>query len=143
MLLVKSRLFFSINPLKWLVTEPQSSGSKLTDCTSSICRRNSQEKWKSGRNLKVTYLIRDFSSFGTLSICFAGYVSEYLCLVPHDRKFVSATTGDIILQSARWIHGFSLTKVNISSNGTVLLAEFFSGYLYSLSSPADSNTVSG
>jgi len=39
-----------------------------------------------------------------------GYVVEYLSLVPQDRKFVSATTGDIIFQSVRWIPDFSLVK---------------------------------
>lgn len=35
---------------------------------------------------------------------------EYLCIVSQDRKFVSLTTGDIIVSSARWIPEFSLTK---------------------------------
>ena len=41
---------------------------------------------------------------------FAGFVSEYLCLVPQDRKFVSGATGDIICQSSRWIPDFSLVR---------------------------------
>ena len=45
-----------------------------------------------------------------------GYVVEYRSLVPQDRKFVSATTGDIIFQSVRWIPDFSLVKVFFSGS---------------------------
>lgn len=40
-----------------------------------------------------------------------GLVAEYLSLVPHDRKFVSPTTGDLITNSIKWRHEtFSLAK---------------------------------
>jgi len=39
-----------------------------------------------------------------------GLVAEYLTLVPQDRKFVSASTGDLIANSAKWKPDFSLVK---------------------------------
>ena len=45
------------------------------------------------------------------SVFSPGFVVEYLSLVPQDRKFVSATTGDIIFQSVWWMPDFSLVKV--------------------------------
>jgi len=39
-----------------------------------------------------------------------GLVAEYLSLVPQERKFVSATTGDLIANSAKWKPDFSLAK---------------------------------
>ena len=40
----------------------------------------------------------------------AGLVAEYLSLVPHDRKFVSISTGDLITNSIKWRPEFSLAK---------------------------------
>jgi len=39
-----------------------------------------------------------------------GLVAEYLSLVPHERKFVSGTTGDLVANSAKWKPDFSLVK---------------------------------
>eukprot|EP00092_Neocalanus_flemingeri_P024518 GFUD01026590.1.p1 GENE.GFUD01026590.1~~GFUD01026590.1.p1 ORF type:complete len:682 (+),score=221.10 GFUD01026590.1:171-2216(+) len=39
-----------------------------------------------------------------------GLVAEYLSLVPQERKFVSASTGDLIVNSAKWKPDFSLVK---------------------------------
>jgi len=39
-----------------------------------------------------------------------GLVAEYLSLVPQERKFVSASTGDLIANSAKWKPDFSLVK---------------------------------
>ena len=39
-----------------------------------------------------------------------GLVAEYLSLVPHDRKFVSISTGDLITTSIKWRPEFSLAK---------------------------------
>ena len=39
-----------------------------------------------------------------------GLVAEYLSLVPHDRKFVSISTGDLITNSIKWRPEFSLAK---------------------------------
>ena len=37
-------------------------------------------------------------------------MAEYLSLVPHDRKFVSISTGDLITTSIKWCPEFSLAK---------------------------------
>ena len=39
-----------------------------------------------------------------------GLVAEYLSIAPQHRKFVSATTGDIISNSAKWKPDFSFYK---------------------------------
>ena len=36
-----------------------------------------------------------------------GFIHQYMCLVPQDRKFCNAMTGEIILQSCRWVPDFS------------------------------------
>ncbi len=38
---------------------------------------------------------------------FTGFIHQYMCLVPQDRKFCNAFTGEIIIQSCRWIQDFS------------------------------------
>ena len=37
----------------------------------------------------------------------AGFIHQYMCLVPQDRKFCNAFTSEIIIQSCRWIQDFS------------------------------------
>lgn len=37
-------------------------------------------------------------------------MADYLSIVPQQRKFVSAATGDIISNSAKWKPDFSLVK---------------------------------
>ena len=39
-----------------------------------------------------------------------GYVHQYLCVVPHERKFVNPLTGDVIAESARWMPDFSAVR---------------------------------
>ena len=56
-----------------------------------------------GNNFKV------YKSLVISSLCL-GLVAEYLTLVPQDRKFVSASTGDLIANSAKWKPDFSLVK---------------------------------
>ena len=41
---------------------------------------------------------------------FTGFVHQYLCLVPQDRKFCSRLISEIIWQSARWTPNFSAVK---------------------------------
>jgi hypothetical protein len=39
-----------------------------------------------------------------------GYIHEYLCLVPQERKFCNRLTSDVIVESARWTDRFSAVK---------------------------------
>ena len=41
---------------------------------------------------------------------FSGYVHQYLCLVPQERKFCNALTSVILFESAGWIADFSALK---------------------------------
>ncbi|KDR22028.1 Protein tamozhennic [Zootermopsis nevadensis] len=42
-----------------------------------------------------------------LHLCFSGYIKEYLCLVPHDRKFSFRETADVLHRSATQKEDFS------------------------------------
>lgn len=42
--------------------------------------------------------------------CFSGYIHQYLCLVPQERKFCNPLTSVILFESARWISDFSALK---------------------------------
>ena len=48
--------------------------------------------------------------FNAIMFSMTGLVAEYLSLVPHDRKFVSISTGDLITNSIKWRPEFSLAK---------------------------------
>ena len=48
--------------------------------------------------------------FNVIKSSLTGLVAEYLSLVPHDRKFVSISTGDLITNSIKWRQDFSLAK---------------------------------
>ena len=39
-----------------------------------------------------------------------GYIHQYLCLVPQDRKFCNALTSDILFESCRFVTDFSGVK---------------------------------
>eukprot|EP00095_Tigriopus_kingsejongensis_P011905 maker-scaffold111_size354240-snap-gene-2.28 protein:Tk11905 transcript:maker-scaffold111_size354240-snap-gene-2.28-mRNA-1 annotation:"protein tamozhennic" len=39
-----------------------------------------------------------------------GYLHQYLCLVPHERKFCNPLTAQILSESVRWLAGFSAVK---------------------------------
>ncbi|TRY62030.1 hypothetical protein TCAL_09093 [Tigriopus californicus] len=39
-----------------------------------------------------------------------GYIHQYLCLVPHERKFCNPLTAQVIYESARWVPDFSALK---------------------------------
>merc|ERR1719412_698221 len=39
-----------------------------------------------------------------------GYVHQYLCVGPQERKFCNPLTGDVIAESARWMPDFSAVK---------------------------------
>lgn len=41
---------------------------------------------------------------------FSGFVHQYLCLVPQERKFCNALTSVILFESARWVTDFSALK---------------------------------
>ena len=41
---------------------------------------------------------------------FAGYVHQYLCLVPQERKFCNAISSLVLFESAGWIADFSALK---------------------------------
>ena len=41
---------------------------------------------------------------------FVGLVGDYLSIVPQQRKFLFSSTGDIILDSAKWKIDFNLMK---------------------------------
>ena len=44
------------------------------------------------------------------SIDITGFVHQYLCLVPQDRKFCGRLVSEVIWQSARWTPNFSAVK---------------------------------
>ena len=56
------------------------------------------------------FLLYVGSIFGVIMSSVIGLVAEYLSLVPHDRKFVSISTGDLITNSIKWRPEFSLAK---------------------------------
>jgi len=60
--------------------------------------------------IKIDGLHTNFLHFGIKSDNLEGLVVEYLSLVPQDRRFNSATTGDIIANSAKYKPDFSLIK---------------------------------
>ena len=39
-----------------------------------------------------------------------GYVHQYLCVVPQERKFCNPLAGDVIAESARWMPDFSAVR---------------------------------
>ena len=53
--------------------------------------------------IKIKAIAKDFTKKKT----FLGFIHQYLCLVPQDRKFCNTNTSEIIDQSCRWLPNFS------------------------------------
>ena len=60
--------------------------------------------------LHLSYVYEESQAQSETRKTLEGYVYQYLCAVPQERKFCNPLIGDVIAESARWIPDFSTVK---------------------------------